>query len=191
MIQAKGISDGGSASADPAARAHGTGTASGSADVATHSCGSSEGASSVTAASAPMRGTWSAQASTSMPALTLKFFELQRRSRAPSQQRFSQEFSVHDALLDDQFAYREIGFWSPLRSTTGHMAMVTFPHKFIRWTPPADSALASPTFQNPPTTVLGKSFGIISNSTNVRGVRFMIRQIPKFVFFRVHVCYLF
>jgi hypothetical protein len=110
---------------------------------------SSASSSSVPAPPANVVGTAFAQASTQMPILTLKFFELQRRARAPNVLLFSEEFKVHNDLLDDRCAFREVGYWK------GCMAMVTFSHKLIevqpdnfsRWHPRPKPSLAIPPFQ--------------------------------------------
>jgi hypothetical protein len=137
LIQAAGSSDGGSASTALAARASGgdpspkvvDGSSGVEASVLAFPASSSASSSSVSASQATVAGTAFVHASARMPTLTLKFFELQRRNRARDTQRFSEEVKVHNDLLDDLCAYREIGYWK------GSMAMVPFPHILIRGSP--------------------------------------------------------
>jgi hypothetical protein len=159
LIQATGSSDGGSAPRALAARASGedlspkvvAGSSGVKALAFAHPASSSASSSSVPASPANVVGTAFAQAPTQMPILTLKFFELQRRARAPNVLLFSEEFKVHNDLLDDRCAFREVGYWK------GRMAMVTFSHKLIRglsdhfsrWPSRPKPALAIPPFQNP------------------------------------------
>jgi hypothetical protein len=147
LIQAKASSDGGSAAGasglDSTAKvakasgadSSGAGSSGQAAEVVAQTeavtAGASASSSSVPAATALVGGTAFVHLPAQMPSLTLKFFEEQRRARAASVHRFSQEFTAHHDLHEDTFTFREIGFWSPLRTTTGRVAMVTFSHKLI------------------------------------------------------------